>query len=122
MKPLTVLAWVCLAVPPLSVWADPPAVQPGGRAAKDLYAILVVDTDADKDRGDDGIGPSVKKDREHLVAVLENAFRDPDHKMPGRLILKVFDGTRARSETVLGYLQGLQGKVKPSDTILFYYC
>jgi hypothetical protein len=121
MKPLTVLSLVGLVALPLAVWADPPDITgTPGRVSKDLYAVLVIDTDADRDRGEEGIGPSVKKDREHLVTALEHAFRD--HSMPGRLVLRVFDGTEARSDTVRRYLRGLKGKVKATDTVFFYYC
>src|SRR5438093_13243722 len=82
--------------------------------APDLYAVLVFDTHADL------VGPTIQVDKRNLVGILENAFADG--KLPGKLYLKVFEGAGVSDKRVRTYIAGLQGKVKPTDTFLFYYC
>jgi hypothetical protein len=75
-----------------------------------LLALIVVDTDIN-------LKPHVEKDRDNFRRVLSDAFATRPH----RLVLEVFEGTVATRQRVLGYYEALSGKVRPDDTLLFYY-
>jgi hypothetical protein len=57
-------------------------------------------------------------DRKNLMDVFANASR----RAGMRVRVKLFDGEKARYRLVRDYLRSLQGEVRPTDTVLFYYC
>jgi hypothetical protein len=106
------LASVLPGLVALSLAAAPPLAT--GPVRRDLYAILVFDTDAEN------IGLSVKVDQKNVLNALKDAYRGQE--MPGKLFLKVFTGEDARKKIIREYIAGLKGKVKRTDTVFFYYC
>ncbi len=80
------------------------------KTAPKLYALLVIDTNSN-------LKPHLEADRDNLKRVLVEGFET----RPNRLILDVLEAEKATPKAILDYYAGLKEKVKPDDTLFFYY-
>lgn len=91
-------------------WLHLSAMAQGGTTPK-LFALIVADT------ADRGLRAFLEADRDNLKRVLEEGFATRPH----RLQLAILDGDDVTPQQVLAHYRNLRGRVRPEDSLLFFY-